>query len=334
MLVRLLPALYLALHLSSALAQAETPPAETEAEAVPEKILLVGQRPGPGLWKVSKDQHVLWVFAMYSPLPQKMEWRAQQVEAILAQSQEYLAPPIAHAKVGFFRGLTLLPNLIGLKKNPDGATLHDVLPADVYARWLPLKAKYLPDDDGIERERPIFAADTLFRAGLKQAGLTGGQEVNRKIDGIVKQHKIKVTETGIKLEMDNPSQLLKDFKKSQLADTACFTKTLERVESDIDAMRVRANAWAKGDLEAIQKLSYPDQETACGDAMLNADFVKNLSAFQNIKQRVHDAWVASAEKALAANTTTFATLRLSEILGPDAYLETLKAKGYQVDSPD
>jgi hypothetical protein len=338
MLVRLLPALCLAVHASFAYAQTDTPPAEPVADAqasqVTEKILLVGQRPGPGLWKVSKDDHVLWVFATYSPLPQKMEWRAQQVESILAQSQEYLAPPSAHAKVGFFRGLTLLANLIGLKKNPDGATLHDVLPADVYARWQPLKAKYLADDDDIERERPIFAADTLFRAGLKQAGLTGGNEVNRKIDGIVKQHKIKVTETGIKLEMDNPSKLLKEFKKSQLADTACFTKTLDRVESDIDAMRVRANAWAKGDLEAIQKLSYPDQESACGDAMLNADFVKNQSAFQNIKERVHDAWVASAEKALAANTTTFATLRLSDILGPDAYLEALKTRGYQVDSPE
>jgi uncharacterized protein YbaP (TraB family) len=332
MLVRLLPALCLALYASSVSAQADTPPAEPEM--VTEQILLVGQRPGPGLWKVSKDDHVLWVFATYSPLPEKMEWRSQQVEAILAQSQEYLAPPGAHAKVGFFRGLTMLPGLIGVKKNPDGATLHDVLPADVYARWQPLKAKYLADNDDIERERPIFAAETLFRAGLQHAGLSNGYEVNRKIDGIVKQRKIKVTETGIKLEMDDPSGLLKEFKKSQLADTACFSKTLARLESDIDAMRVRANAWAKGDLEGIRKLSYPDQETECGDAMLNAGFVKNQPGFQNIKERVHDAWVTSAEKALAANTTTFATLRLSEILGPDGYLDALKAKGYQVDSPD
>jgi hypothetical protein len=332
MLVRLLPALCLALYASSVSAQADTPPAEPEM--VTEQILLVGQRPGPGLWKVSKDAHVLWVFATYSPLPEKMEWRSQQVEAILAQSQEYLAPPGAHAKVGFFRGLTMLPGLIGVKKNPDGATLHDVLPADVYARWQPLKAKYLADNDDIERERPIFAAETLFRAGLQHAGLSKGYEVNRKIDGIVKQRKIKVAETGIRLEMDDPSALLKEFKKSQLADTACFSKTLARLESDIDAMRVRANAWAKGDLEGIRKLSYPDQETECGDAMLNAGFVKNQPGFQNIKERVHDAWVTSAEKALAANATTFATLRLSEILGPDGYLDALKAKGYQVDSPD
>jgi uncharacterized protein YbaP (TraB family) len=336
MLKRLIPALSLVLPLASAWAQAELP-VPADAEPAPEKILVVGQKPGPGLWKVSKDGHVLWVFGTYSPLPQKMVWRSQQVETILAQSQEYLAPPGASASIGFFQGLAMLPSLphlIGLKKNPDGATLKDVLPADVYARWLPLKAKYLGDNDGIERERPIFAADTLFTAGMEQAGLSKGYEVHRKIDSIVKQHKIKVTGTGINLPLDEPSKLLKDFKKSQLADAACFAKTLERLESDIDAMRVRANAWAKGDLEAIQKLSYPDQETECGDAMRNAEFTKDRPGFQNVKERMLASWVGAAEKALAANTTSFATLRLSDILKPDGYLAALKAKGYTVENPD
>ena len=332
MLKRSLSALCVVLHASLAFAQADAPSAE--AEVVPEKVLLVGQRPGPGLWKVSKDDHVLWVFGTYSPLPEKMEWRSQQVEAILAQSQEYLATPSAHASVGFFRGLTLLPSLIGLKKNPDGATLHDVLPADIYARWQPLKTKYLGDNDDIERERPIFAAETLFTAGLRRAGLSKGEEVNGKIYTIARQRKIKVTQTGIKMEMEDPSRLLKDFKKSQLADTACFSKTLARLEGDIEAMRVRANAWAKGDLEGIQKLGYADQETECGDAIRNADFVKNQPGFQNVRERMQAAWLESAEKAMATNTTTFATLRLADLIGPQSYLAALKSKGYVVENPD
>lgn len=335
MLKRLLPTICLLLPLTAALAQEATPPAPTEETASEtETILLVGQRPGPGLWKVSKGDHVLWVFGSYSPLPVKMEWRSQQVESILAQSQEYLAPPLAHAGVGFWRGLTLLPSLIGMKKNPDGATLQDVLPSDVYARWQPLKAKYIGKDSGIERERPIFVADTLFSAGLKQAGLTSGNDVGRKIDDIVKQRKIKVTASSIELPMDDASSMLSDFKKSQLADTECFSKTLARLESDIDAMRVRANAWSKGDIEAIQKLSYPDQESACGDAIRNAEFVKNRPGWQNVAERKKALWLKSAEGALGANTTSFAMLRLSDIVGPDSYLTALKAKGYEVVSPD
>src|SRR5450830_55092 len=52
-------------------------------ESVAEKVLVVGQRPGPGLWKVSRDEHVLWVFGTYTPLPAKMEWRSQEVESII-----------------------------------------------------------------------------------------------------------------------------------------------------------------------------------------------------------------------------------------------------------
>ena len=58
----------------------------------PSTVLVVGQRPGPGMWKISKGDHVLWVFATYSPLPVKMQWRSQQVEAIISQSQLYLVP--------------------------------------------------------------------------------------------------------------------------------------------------------------------------------------------------------------------------------------------------
>jgi hypothetical protein len=129
----------------------------------PQQILVTGMRPGPGLWKVSKGDHVLWVFGNYSPLPKNMEWRSHEVEKILAQSQEYLSPPSAGASVGILKGLTLLPLAIGLKKNPDGAALRDVLPADLYARWLLLKRKYIGDDAGIERERPLFAAATLHQ---------------------------------------------------------------------------------------------------------------------------------------------------------------------------
>ncbi|MYM35134.1 TraB/GumN family protein [Duganella sp. FT94W] len=329
MFKRLLPTLCLLLPLTAALAQEEpAPAAETET------VLLVGQRPGPGLWKVSKGDHTLWVFGTYSPLPDKLEWRSQEVEKVLAQSQEYLAPPRAQFKIGFFKSLTMLPTLIGLEKNPDGATLKDVLPAEVYARWQPLKDKYLGKNSGVERERPIFVAQKLYEAALKQSGLTRGAAVDKKIDGIVKQHDIKVTETGIKLDTSNASEALSDFKKSQLADTACFTKTLDRLESDLDAMRVRANAWAKGDIDAIQKLSFPDQKAACDDAMLNAEFVKKQPALQNVKERVQTAWVAAAEKALEHNTSSFAMLSMTDILGGNSYLNALKAKGYEVTSPD
>lgn len=305
----------------------------SEAEAAPVTVVVEGRRPGPGVWKVSKDGHVLWVFGTYSPLPQKMEWDASRVERLVIHSQEVLMPPAASAHVGFFRGLTVLPSLIGIKKNPDGATLHDLLPAETYARWTTLKAKYIGDDDGIERERPIFAGEALMTAGLKKNGLAQGAEVRGSIEEIAKKNNIKLSQTGIDMELDDPRKLVKDFKKSQMDDVACFTKTLDSLENDIDTMRVRANAWANGNIGEIKSLNYTEREDACNKAILNSSLAKDSPAFQQVRERLHASWLKAAQKALADNNSTFAILQMKDVLDPKGYLADLQALGYTVESP-
>ena len=311
--------------------------AQTAPDAPPEQILIVGKRPGPGLWKVSKDDHVLWIFGTHSPLPVKMEWRSQQVEAVLAQSQEWLGAPGFGIGVGFaqaFNLVTALPFAIGFKKNPDGAHLQDVVPPDVYARWTVLKKKYIGDDAAIESERPIFAAPALFDKALAQSGLGKGGDVFATIKQIAKQHKVKFTSTAISLPLDNPRGALRDFKKSPMEDLACFTKTIDRLEVDLDAMRARANAWAIGDIEAMRKLTYPDQVSACNAAVFNSQVIKSLPGAATLEQRMRDAWLAAAEKSLATNLSTFALMPVSQILSPTGMVAALQAKGYAVEQPD
>jgi hypothetical protein len=302
-------------------------------EPGPEQVLVVGQRPGPGLWKISKGDNVLWVFATYSPLPLKMEWRAQQVEAIIAQSQEFLTPPSAGVDVGFWRGVTLLPHVIGLNKNPENALLSDVVPADVYARWRELKSRYGLKDD-VERERPLFAAERLYRAALQQAGLSTTDQVTKSITALVKKNGLKVTSSHVKLEADNLSGAIKDWKKSGIDDGPCFARTIERIETDIDAMRVRANAWAKGDLAVIRKLGYPDREGACKAAMDGAPAIRAMIGDQQPEQRMRKLWLEAAERALANNRSTFAVLSLTRILKGNDLVADLQARGYTVEAPE
>jgi hypothetical protein len=324
---------------AAAFAQTEPPaaPAEPVADAVPAaQVVVSGKRPGPGLWKVSKDGRVMWVVGMYSPLPPKMEWDDGRVDRLVGQSQEVLTPPSAGVSIGWLSGLktlTALPSLIGLQKNPDGAQLRDVLPADVYARWAVLKQKYIGEDDDVERYRPFFAAKALTEAGLKKSGLSRGIEVRKQIEGIAKKHGVKLTQTGFMVQLDDPGRVLKEFKKAQMEDTACFTKTLERFEGDIDAMRTRANAWANGNIAEISSLDYAEREDACNDAMLNSPAARNHPAFQNLRERRLASWLKAAEQSLANNASTVAMLSMSEILGPKSYLAALQARGYTVESP-
>jgi hypothetical protein len=315
---------------------ADTTPAVQAAdatEAPPATVIVEGRRPGPGVWKVSKGDHVMWVFGMYSPLPQKMEWDASRVERLVAKSQEVLLPPGFGINVSWWRGLTLLPTMIGLENNPDGATLKDVLPADVYGHWRVLKDKYIGADNSVERDRPFFAAEKLLQAGLKKNGLTRNNAVFDQVDKIAKQHKVKQTGTMLGIELDDPRRALKEFKKMQMEDLTCFTKTLESIDSDIDAMRVRANAWASGNVAEIAGLDYAERDEACGDALLNSPLAKTIPALQNVRERIRASWLKAAEKSLADNASTFALLRMKDIAGPNGYLDDLKAKGYTVESP-
>lgn len=342
----LLCALPMFLLSATAWSQTEAAPAALEqgqgapvdaVDSAPQQVLVSGVRPGPGLWKISKGDHVLWVFGTYAPLPHKMAWRSHQVEKILGQSQEYLYPPGGSLKVGFVKGLTLLPVLpfvIGIKNNPDGAVLRDVLPAEVYARWLPLKKKYIGDNEDIERERPIFVAQALSQRVMAYAGLSSGGEVPRAIEAMARKKSIKMTSSSAQMEVDDPIKAVRDFKKSPLEDVACFAKTLEFLESDIAAMRARANAWAKGDLEEIQKLSYAERKGACDAAWLNSTVFQSRPGLKGMHERSRAAWLAAAEKSLATNASTFATLPIDDILDPKGLVAVLEAKGYTVQKPE
>jgi hypothetical protein len=303
------------------------------ADAVPTTVVVEGRRPGPGVWKVSKGTHVMWVFGTYAPLPQKMQWDASRVERLVAKSDEVLMPPVAKAHIGFFRGLTALPSLIGIKRNPDDAVLHDVVPADVYAHWTTLKAKYIGDDDGVERYRPVFAGEELLLAGLKQSGLTYGSEVLGTIEDIAKKNKVRMSDSGYDVMLDDPRKLVRDFKNSQVDDLVCFTKTLDSLDIDLETMRVRANAWANGDIGQIRGLNFAERRDACLDAILNSSIAKDAAALRQMRERLRLSWLRAAEKALAANASTFAVLEIQDIVGPTSYLAALQAKGYAVESP-
>ncbi|XYJ10955.1 TraB/GumN family protein [Telluria sp. B2] len=343
MLQRALPALTLCFLTLPALAQtapaepaqpvADTAPLAADGEPLPQTILVSGQRPGPGLWKVSKGEHVMWVFGIHEPLPKDMEWRSKAVERKIAQSQEYLGAPTASVSVGW-GGVTALPFLVGIKKNPDGATLKEVLPPELYARWVPLKQKYFGKDDDIERERPVFVAQELYRRALAEAGLHKGPDLRQVLGKMANKHKVKYTSNTVEVDLKEPGKAAREFKKGAMEDIPCLAATIDRLETDIEAMRVRANAWAVGELDAIEKLSFADRETACNNAFLSSALTRLQPELLTMKQRALDGWLAAAEKALENNTSTFAVLGMKEVLSPQGALAKLKAKGYTVEKPN
>ncbi|MBE2211690.1 MAG: TraB/GumN family protein [Xanthomonadaceae bacterium] len=295
--------------------------------------VVAGNQPGPRMWKVRKGDHVLYVLATVSPLPRGVTWDSAQVEGVIARSQEYIRPPYLgiSADVGWISGMRLLPAYLRAKKNPGGATLQQVLPPELYAHWREAKARYLPNDKSVEKQRPIMAAETLYQAALKQSGLGGKPKVTPVVDAAVKRHKLKTVSTAIQIKIKDPKQALQELQAGRFDDAQCLRETLDNIERKLPDVARQANAWAMGDVAELR--TRPTQKRpSCLDATLESDFARKRG-ISDVPQRMRSNWVKAAEDALSRNASTFAVLPLELVAGPDNYLDTMRAKGFEVTAP-
>lgn len=299
-----------------------------------ETVVVSGVLPGPGLWKVRKDGHTLYVLATLSPLPRRMEWESAGVESVVARAQRILLPPsfTLDADVGVFRGLMLLPSLLKARRNPDGRRLQEVVPADLYARWSPLKQHYIGRDGGVERWRPIFAAQELYEAAMRRSGLTLDHVVDKEVRRMAKRHDVPLRGVNFKLHVEDPKSAIREFQDTALADTDCFARTLARIETDLEAMRRRANAWATGDTASLLALPVDSQYGACIEAVTGSALARRLGV-TDLGPRLETMWLDAAEEALARDAVSLAMLPLAMVTSPKGYLARLKERGYEVEAP-
>lgn len=298
-------------------------------------IAVSGSQPGPGLWKVSKGDHVLWILGTVSPLPRDIQWKSHEVETLIAGSQELLTglEIRVSSNAGFFGTLALLPSLIGLRNNPDGKRLQDVVRVDLYERWVELKQQYLGRSNRVEKWRPLFAALALYDAALDKNRLTGATYVRKSVLKTAKRAHVAITTPSLNLQIDKPREAIEEFKRGSLDDSECFRATLDRITTDLVTMTARANAWAIGDIAALRKLPQSDQLESCASAISETNLARR-QGMADLDARAEKTWLDAADAALEHNVSTVALLPMRHLLSQEGYLARLKAKGYVIEAPD
>jgi uncharacterized protein YbaP (TraB family) len=292
-----------------------------------DEIAIIGERPGPRLWRVSKGDHVLWLLGTLNHLPKRMTWRSREVESALAESQQLLTSgPSVSAGVGPIAMIRLYVQWRRTQKNPDRLRLNVWLPAPLYARFEALKARFDAGDDGIEELRPSFAALRLYEHAVDAAGMTAHDEVEQTVIRLAKRRGIPIQRP--ELRVDDPSGALKEV--SALPPTVeidCLAATIARIETDLPSMQQRAKAWATGDVDRLRALPYPNQREVCISALSNSPRIKALV------DRVVQAWSNEAESALNRNRVSFAMRPIYELLDSQGPLAKFRAEGYGVEGP-
>ncbi len=297
-------------------------------------VTVSGPQPGPGLWRVTKGDHDLWILGSLSPLPTDITWNSESVLDLVSQSQEVLWRPsfTVGADVGFFGKLSLGYGMFRAQKNPDGAKLKDLLEPDLYARWVAAKARYLPRDRGIESKRPMIAAEELFSAAIKDAGLGRQPIIGAPIRAMIKTEGIKETRPKVTVQIADPAAAIKDIRSMSLNDSACLAATLDTIDELLPRMITNANAWATGNLEEISFKQLELRNNTCTDVFSNAEFSRKWG-IPDIRTSLRAEWLKAAETALATNASSFAVLPLEDVVGPTGYAARLSAMGYVVDAP-
>jgi uncharacterized protein YbaP (TraB family) len=307
------------------------------APAVLDTIIVTGEQPGPGLWKVTKGDHVLWVFGTLSPLPRRMQWNAAEVEATLAAADEFIGAPSVSflSEIGFFGQLALIPSLVSARENPGHVHLDKVLPPELYARWQARKAEYMGRNPKVERWRPIFAAIALYESALKKLGLDADPGIEKRLLKVAKKSGVPVTEAKYTFEIADPKVAINEFKQASLDDKDCFVRTLDRIDDDLGALAAAANAWATGDLEMLRGAPLgKSQWQTCLRALADMASLRSRG-ITDVAARQEQMWVDVAGAALERNASSFAIVPISLLLAEDGYLQALcHAHGCSIETPD
>jgi len=288
---------------------------------------VLGEQPGPGLWKVTRGDHILWVLGTLEYVPRHMTWHSRQVESALASS-ELLLPsnPALSAHLGPVLLVRLYMQWRGLQKDPDRTRLRDWLTPTLYMRFETQKQRFDAGDERIEKLRPPFAALRLYRRALDVSGLTRSNAIEDAVLGLARRRHVPIERS--KLRVADPLGTLKQARTlSPAAEVNCLASTLHRLETDLPLMQQRARAWAVGDVQQLRQLPFEDQRETC-EVELSA--VPDLRALVDAAAR---NWLQAADTMLAQHRVSFAVQPIYQLLAPDGPLAHFRAEGDRVEAP-
>jgi hypothetical protein len=304
--------------------------ASAAVEDVPDEVTISGERSGPRLWKVSHEDHVLWVLGTIEPLPKQMSWRSAAVEEAIAESAQVLLPGGLSISAGPFTAFRLYRQWRRTLKPADGTKLRESLPPPLYARYLAAKARFAPHSSSTEELRPIFAAQRLYWASESAADLSTRHLVVKEVTRLAKRHDVELKSIMLKIDGSSGtvSQVMTDFGAiTRSSELACFEATLRQVEDGLATSKAAARAWAEGDVATLRTLPWRDQESQCWDPVLATGTLGNLNA------QLAQMWLDAVVAALGANRSSFAVYSMPDLLKADGLLAALRARGYRVEGP-
>ena len=163
--------------------------------------------------------------------------------------------------------------------------------------------------------------------------MTNESLVEPVVKRVARANDIPVWNTTVRLALTDPKATLRQLVAVQLGDEDCLVQTMDRLDTDLATIAVRANAWADGDLAQLRALPFVDQKAACQRALVSNEIAKQQGII-DLDARVQARWLEVVGQALEQYDTVFATLPIARLLDEDGVLAAMRAEGYTVKLPE
>lgn len=285
-----------------------------------DELVINGERSGPGLWHIHHGTSDLWLLGSMTPLLKGITWRSKQVEKVLdAANHVVVQKPL---QISAAKALWLFVAHHDLLVNAAGKRLSQVMPAALYQRFDAARAKYT-EHDKWERYRPIIASAFLQREAFHSVGLSAHIDLGASMRTLAEKHHVPVEE----LEIAGVRDFIDALKAlAPETENACVEASLATVQTGLPLMVERAQAWAAGDVERIQRLHAPPEVDACRAALDAGSQKEDLVAL------VKRAWMRNLESHLKAAGVTVAVIETDLLLEKNGIFEQLRAAGYTIEA--
>ncbi len=290
-----------------------------------EVVLVLGEQPGPALWKVSSGDHVMWILGEISPYPRKAKWRSKRFETLLGNSQELLLD-----FSGYWRaGNNDTRRLAYAEKLPDGVNLKDVISPDLYKRVEATARRF--HAPGLEKLRPFAATNRLVVSAMESMDMKAFS-ARFAVAPLARRGHIKITYFAApEIAFD---ERLRNWQHA--SNAICLERLVGVIGDGGSGVRRLANAWSVGDIGALRQLvpafSFSRDGFRAGPCAAAMHGGERQAA--NYKLRRTQSWLGAAKRALKNNRRTMAVVPMSELFASDGYLASLRAEGFEITEPE
>ena len=291
---------------SPAAAQVVAPPAASDAPSI--RAVPPAEGRGPALWVVRDADSTLYLFGTVHLLRPTTAWGTQRVDAAFDSAEKVILeisnPDDQAAVIPLIQqhGLSLATPLSSLLNAEEIAAL------DAAAQTLGLSAAQM------DPFRPWFAALTLSVAPLAKAGYDpqSGVELILKARAEAAGKPVTGFET-----IDQQIRILAGFPE---ADQLAFLRTtLEEFESATTDLDKLVEAWAAGDVDAIEELGVEPMREG------------SEALYQALLVRRNTSWADQIQSELEGSGTVFIAVGAAHLAGDDSVQDILERRGVEVD---